>query len=199
MQNKCTQQKDAHIAKLLRDHNTAAACGVHDATGPNGLHSIFEKIENFMERAKTAPPPQSIETSNEGDNLLAGVPMSQQEKEIHLNLILGVLEEKKGFNQSVSPFTMNGIILPSKKAEEALEAEKMRDSETVINMFSMLRDIEGESPMKSKKNKEDDDVECDDDSGSEVVFMDCDNCSTSSEEECLPSKRKQKIIEEFSS
>lgn len=164
-----------------------------------GMRKMRERIDQFFNDASNAPPPQSIENEEEKDDV-------QYEHEVHLSLIAGVLEAKKAPQLQ----RVDGVVLPTTENLERLDAEKMRDSHALLNMFAALRnpgDGAAAAPNGAKRQRQkqrhqrvvegsDDADVIDEEAGgsssgsdSECVIMNASSCSDTSDEGRPPARK----------
>lgn len=182
------------------------------AADGTGLKRVRERIDQFFTDASSAPPAQCIESDERrrGDDATpdASHDSEEAEHEVHLSLIAGVLEAKKGPQLQ----QVDGVVLPTPGNLERLDAEKMRDSHALLNMFAALRNPTHSGDVDSHKRRRDlkqrptggnGDDEGDDASSlsSECVYMNASSCSegTSGDEAVAGQKQSpQKWVLELS-
>ncbi|CUI11160.1 Hypothetical protein, putative, partial [Bodo saltans] len=145
-----------------------------------GMRKMRERIDQFFTDASNAPPPQSIENEEEKDEV-------QYEHEVHLSLIAGVLEAKKAPQLQ----RVDGVVLPTTENLERLDAEKMRDSHALLNMFAALRNPSGDgaaaapngAKRQRQKRRHQRVVEGSDDA--DVIDEEAEGSSSGSDSECV--------------
>ena len=183
------QRKQALIAQLLRHQNSedgddASSCASgRAATGD--LSGLLGRIDTFFAGAGSAPAPRSIEVRESKTKSAKGQSTddgheSEEEQEIHLNLLLGVLQAKEAKPDNKAGFSKDGLLLPGKQAEKLLEAEKMRDSKTLLSMMSALGNTTGENTSaEDAGSDEDGDAENDDGASEGCMIFDAEDMSSS--------------------
>jgi hypothetical protein len=170
---------------------TAANDALLGADSAAGMRKMRERIDQFFTDASNAPAPQSIETEDADADNNDG---AQYEHEVQLSVLAGVLEVKKGPQLQ----RVDGVVLPTADNLERLDAEKMRDSHALLNMFAALRNpgegtstTTGPKRPRQKQRKvrvegegaDAEEVEGSSGSDSECVIMNASSCSDTSDEE----------------
>lgn len=131
------KKTDAIVAGMLREKNRGS-----EAEGVENLTGILGRIDNFFAEATSAPAARSIEVAEDGDEATGDL-----DREIHLNLLLGVLQATEAQPPTKAGFSKDGVILPGKEAEKRLQAEKMRDSKTLLAMLNSLGNTSDDTPV----------------------------------------------------
>lgn len=183
------QRKQALIAQLLRDQNSEdgddASSSASGRATTGDLSGLLGRIDTFFAGARNAPAPRSIEVreskskSAKGETAIEEGYESEEEREIHLNLILGALQAKEAKPDNKAGFSKDGLLLPGKQAEKLLEAEKMRDSKTLLSMMSALGNTTGENTTVEDGGSEEED---NDDAPEGCMIFDAEDMSSSDSE-----------------
>lgn len=152
-----------------------------------GLRSVMSRIDHFLAEASTAPPPVCLEVTThpsvaEGEDASGPSPAHE---EVQLNIVAGVLEPRQAPASLRS--ASHGLLLPTAENEQALDAERMRESQALLHLFSTL--CGRDEPVR---NRGEDAADCST-SSSEVDIMDA--TSGSDDDDEPPAARKRLITE----
>jgi hypothetical protein len=161
--------------------------GADDLLSSEGasMKRVRDRIDQFFTEASTAPEPQSIESAEDDSESQTTRP--EHEHEVHLSVVAGVLEPKQGPQLE----RVDGVLLPTAHNMAQLDADKMRDSHALLNMFAALRNPAEDTHSKRRREKpsrkgDDDhsaDVDAASSSSSECAFMNASSCSDDSDNE----------------
>lgn len=154
-----------------------------------GLRSVMGRIDQFLQAAADAPPPACLEVHDSEE-------LTEEEHELRLNVVAGVLEAREAVPLRSVTSTSGRLLLPTADNEAALDAQRLRESQAMLNLFSSLcgrqEAASGNRQRKEKRGVEAAEAEEDGEdacstSSSEVDIMDA--SSLSDDEDEPPRKR----------